>query len=310
MLCHVMRTDRTRMERSKVMDDLAHCRVTGIHRLAMSAPDIAEMERFYRAVWLLRPSGRDGDYLAFRTAMAVHDDILIAEGERRLDHIAFSIESEDRLSRIAARLRDAGIAVRALEDADLLRSDTMGMAAVDPEGREVRLVVPAPDGGSVAPSESPLAPAQLGHLVLWTAAQAESEAFYALLGFQVTDRTHMGMSFLRCNADHHTLALVRNESGKSGIQHIAFDVGTIDNVMRNFARLREAGLDCVWGVGRHGPGNNIFSYYADPAGNFVEYYGDMEEQPERFPATEKFWGPEHKGDIWGVAGMPPQTFRQ
>ena len=51
------------------------------------------------------------------------------------------------------------------------------------------------------------------------------------------------------------------------LQHIAFDVGSLDNVMRNFARLRGLEVECAWGVGRHGPGNNVFSYYTDPAGN-------------------------------------------
>lgn len=296
-------------------ENLLH-RVSGLHRLAMRAPDPGQMEAFYRDIWLLRPTGTDGAFASFRTASSAHDDMLIAPGDPGIDHIAFAVESPTQLAAISARLREAGSTVRELGAGELLRGDAAGVATTDPEGREVRLIVPAGNerwAGNepeLPQSTSPLAPVQLGHLVLWTSAQEQSEAFYALLGFQVTDRTHIGMAFLRCNADHHTLALVRNETGKSGIQHIAFDVGTIDNVMYNFARLREAGHACVWGVGRHGPGNNVFSYYTDPAGNFVEYYGDMAEQPAEFPQSEIYWGPEHKGDIWGIAGPPPLTFRQ
>ena len=103
---------------------------------------------------------------------------------------------------------------------------------------------------------------------------------------------------------------MKSKTGRTGVQHIAFDVGSLDNVMRNFGRLRDQGLDCAWGVGRHGPGNNIFSYYADPAGNFVEYYGDMEVFPVDDLVEARIWGPEHKGDIWGVAGIPPLAFRE
>jgi len=146
--------------------------------------------------------------------------------------------------------------------------------------------------------------------VLWTPQRKEQEAFYTSLGFKVTDRTHAGMSFMRCNRDHHTLALVDSKDNRTGTQHTSFDVGTIDNVMREYGRLREAGVECIWGVGRHGPGRNVFSYYTDPCGNVVEFYGDMDEFTDHVDGEPRFWGPEHKGDVWGVAGRPPLSFTE
>ena len=32
----------------------------------------------------------------------------------------------------------------------------------------------------------------------------------------------------------------------------------------------------MWGLGRHGVGSNFFWYLRDPAGNFVEYYSDLD----------------------------------
>jgi len=32
----------------------------------------------------------------------------------------------------------------------------------------------------------------------------------------------------------------------------------------------------VWGLGRHHAGSNFFWYLKDPAGNFSEYYSDMD----------------------------------
>ena len=32
----------------------------------------------------------------------------------------------------------------------------------------------------------------------------------------------------------------------------------------------------VWGLGRHHVGSNFFWYLRDPAGNFSEYYSDMD----------------------------------
>ncbi len=32
----------------------------------------------------------------------------------------------------------------------------------------------------------------------------------------------------------------------------------------------------IWGMGRHHAGSNFFWYLKDPAGNFSEYYSDMD----------------------------------
>jgi catechol-2,3-dioxygenase len=102
---------------------------------------------------------------------------------------------------------------------------------------------------------------------------------------------------------------IKKLCGKTGLQHVAFDVGSIDEVMRELGRLRSEGVDCVWGVGRHGPGNNVFSYYTDPAGNVIEYYGEMEKVQPNEKVTPKFWDSLHTGDLWGVAGAPPEIMR-
>jgi hypothetical protein len=82
--------------------------------------------------------------------------------------------------------------------------------------------------------------------------------------------------------------------------------------MREKGRLAAGGIECLWGPGRHGPGNNVFSYYRDPTGNMIEFYGEMEKFPDdavHAPAEPVFWGAEHRGDIWGVAGPAPAEFR-
>jgi hypothetical protein len=62
----------------------------------------------------------------------------------------------------------------------------------------------------------------------------------------------------------------------------------------------------VWGFGRHHIGSNFFWYFRDPAGNFCEYYSDMDIIPE-----DQVWKPE----VWeGAAGLyawgppPPPSF--
>jgi catechol 2,3-dioxygenase-like lactoylglutathione lyase family enzyme len=179
------------------------------------------------------------------------------------------------------------------------------MSMLDPDGNVIELVWRGPEASGELNGDGWLR--KLGHVVLWTPNPAPMEEFYNWLGFQVSDRTVRGMSFLRCNADHHTLALVKGN--RSGLQHIAFDGESIDNVMRTFGRLKAAGVPCIWGPGKHGPGGNIFTYYKDPAGTVIELYADLEQVPDSDdPVEVKFWGAEHKGDVWGSAGPVPPEF--
>jgi catechol 2,3-dioxygenase-like lactoylglutathione lyase family enzyme len=298
------------MERSMMDKRNADLRVAGLHRIALTVPNLNETESFYRDAWRLLDTGSQGKFKAFRTRASHHDDFLLAEGPRGIDHVAFTVTSAEALRELSGRLAGAGFEPAEVARDRLFAGDRQAVAARDPEGRAIWLVLRDLSETAGTAAEKASGPQRIGHVVFWTTASAETERFLGLLGFQVTDRTNAGMSFLRCNSDHHTVALAKSPSGKTGIQHIAFDVGSLDEVMRNYGRLRTMGIECAWGVGRHGPGNNVFSYYADPAGHFAEYYGDMEKCPVGETVETKFWGPEHKGDIWGVAGIPPLAFRE
>jgi hypothetical protein len=50
----------------------------------------------------------------------------------------------------------------------------------------------------------------------------------------------------------------------------------------------------VWGLGRHYAGSNFFWYLKDPAGNFSEYYSDMDRIID-----DQLWTPE---ELEGAAG--------
>src|SRR6266851_7949155 len=81
---------------------------------------------------------------------------------------------------------------------------------------------------------------RLGHVVLNVTDLEAAVRFYTdVLGLQVSDRypdsmVPGGMVFLRCNTDHHGIALVgghaRTEA--TSLNHFAFEVGTLDEVFR------------------------------------------------------------------------------
>lgn len=286
-------------------------RVSGLHCVGFIVPDLRAAEDFYYRLWAMRSVPAQGPALYFRSRCVEHPEIMLQAGDKPgLQHVAFSVLNEEDLSSLLNLAAGAGATIVDRPSWSERPGSGRVAAFLDLDGNRVELVVPARMHVSSLDADGPIGPKKLGHVVFWTPQRTAQEAFYAALGFQVTDRTHAGMSFMRCNQDHHTLALVDSKNNRVGVQHTSFDVGTVDDVMREFGRLRDAGAKCIWGVGRHGPGRNVFSYYNDPAGNIVEFYGDMDEFPESVNLEPTYWGREHKGDIWGVAGRPPRSFTE
>lgn len=279
-------------------------KVSGLRRVGLRVPDLDAACAFYETVWAMEPAPSAGSEKSYRSRGENHDDLLLVPADGTgLDHLGLAVESEADLHAILDRVRSAGASVLSGPITGTRAGDSLVAAVADADGNRVELIVPSHPSGPIRSKR------HLGHAVLWTPKVSEQEAFYKLLGFQVSDRTHIGMSFLRCNTDHHSLALAASRNGRKGLQHLAFDIGNIDDVMREYARIRSAGAECIWGVGRHGPGNNVFAYFRDPAGHVVEYYGDMETVESAEVAQVRYWGPEHKGDIWNLAGAPPVQFR-
>jgi hypothetical protein len=108
------------------------------------------------------------------------------------------------------------------------------------------------------------------------------------------------MGFYRCNANHHSLAIADGEVAT--LNHVAFEVGSIDDMMRGAGRvLKDGRARVMMGPGRHSAGDNTFYYFFDPQGNVSEYTAEVEQV-----LNEDAWMPrEHSPtDMWGTAQMP------
>ena len=153
-------------------------------------------------------------------------------------------------------------------------------------------------------------PTKISHVVLNSAKTDDQVPFFVdVLGFKVSDSSHM-MEFLRCSADHHSIALFRN-NGPS-LNHVASQLPNIDGLMRGAGRLKKNGFDIEWGVGRHGPGSNVFSYFIEPNGFVAEYTTELDQLDD---ATHTPQGPDYwqntvpTPDRWGNAGLPSNRMR-
>ena len=125
---------------------------------------------------------------------------------------------------------------------------------------------------------------KIGHVVLNVTDLESSVRFYTeLLGFQISDRYPAsmvpgGMVFLRCNTDHHGVALVGGASkgGRTSLNHFAFEVGSLDEVFRARTWLGKHGVPMHF-EGRRRAGCQIAVEFTDPDGNNLEIYWNIDQ---------------------------------
>jgi catechol 2,3-dioxygenase-like lactoylglutathione lyase family enzyme len=127
---------------------------------------------------------------------------------------------------------------------------------------------------------------KIGHVVLNVRDVARSVRFYTeVLGFEVSDvypdeMVPGGMAFLRCNPDHHGIALVGGAPGAASenieLNHIAFEVGSLDEVVRARDHLRRAGVTLDF-EGRRRAGCQLAVEFRDPDNHRLEIYWGIDQ---------------------------------
>ncbi len=126
---------------------------------------------------------------------------------------------------------------------------------------------------------------KIGHVVLNVSDLERSVRFYTqILGFQVSDTypdamVPGGMVFMRCAADHHGVALVgslQHGSESDELNHMAFEVSSLDEVLRAREHLRRQGVTVDF-EGRRRAGCQIAVEFRDPDGHRLEIYWGLDQ---------------------------------
>ncbi|MFI7274131.1 VOC family protein [Streptomyces sp. NPDC049879] len=288
-----------------------------LHRLTsltMGVPNVAETAAYYTDFGL----APDGDGW-FTTQDAGRQLRVVHAPTRRLVEVRVGVDTPDDLAAAASRLERLGIesataagtltaydratAVRAvLEVAPRLAQAAVPATAYNGPGRTDRT-------GSRAPGvlrTGRVRPRKLGHAVVGTTDFDATTAFFRDgLGFKASDYIKDHGAFLRCSTDHHNILVLA--APVAFLHHTSWQVDDIDEVGRGAAPMLEDHPERhVWGLGRHHAGSNFFWYLKDPAGNFSEYYSDMD-----CIVDDQLWTPEvlegAKGLFnWGPP--PPPSF--
>lgn len=152
----------------------------------------------------------------------------------------------------------------------------------------------------------PVRPRKLGHVVIGsTDLETTTKFFTDGLGFKISDYMGDKAAFLRCSTEHHNVLVMA--APVNFMHHTSWQVNDIDDVGRGAHAMLDGNPQRhIWGLGRHYAGANFFWYLKDPAGNFSEYYSDMDTVPE-----DELWNPEVLHGLQGLYAWgppPPPSF--
>jgi len=282
--------------------------ITHLRHVDLTVPDYARQLEFLTRTWGLTAEHSETG-LAFLAAEGSPEQYVVrlrqAAG-KRIDLFAFGARTATDVDTLASRLAAAG--VRLISEPGTLATPGggYGFRFFDNEGRTVEVSAGVAVRKHRKIEEGESIPVRLSHVVINSADPAGTRAFYERhLGFALSDtlmHPAMGevMWFMRINAWHHSVAVAAGPH--ASLHHVSFELRGLDEYMRGTGRLLRAGVEKIWGPGRHLAGNNTFGYFLDPHGNTMEYTTELERIDEDtwHPHVYDFSQPE-VADQWGTA---------
>ena len=285
-------------------------RVTAVRSVELGVRDVEAASGFYGGTWHLDPVAEDNGSRYFRGTGPEHHILALHQrGEPALIRIDLAAPDKRSVDSLHERLSSLGLPEVGAPEELSGPGGGYGFAFVDVEGR--RFAVSSDVATHADAEDMRDRPRKISHCVLNAPDMERSIALFTEgLGFTISDRTGH-LCFLRCNSDHHSIAL--GDGDAPTLHHIAFEMADLDSVMRGAGRMRDAGYPIEWGVGRHGPGANVFSYFLGPDDYIIEYTAEVEQVDDSYPKrSAEYWAglnPPGWTDRWGIAGPPSERMK-
>jgi catechol 2,3-dioxygenase-like lactoylglutathione lyase family enzyme len=278
--------------------------ITHVRHVAMAVPDYDAAVEFYGGLWGLEKVADDAGVSFWGTPADPEHYVvrLRKDVEKRIDLIAFGARSAADVDELGSRLGTAGVRIDREPGALTTPGGGYGLRFFDPMGMLVEVSADVASRPYRELAEREAIPKNLSHVVLNSPDPVASSAFYEQhLGLKVTDWLGPVMCFMRSGAQHHIIGFGRGPH--AALNHVSFEMSGVEEFMRGTGRLMRAGNTPLWGPGRHGPGDNTFSYFRDPNGNIAEYTTALQiiEDDDAWTPTVYGMAPESQ-DQWGTAG--------
>ncbi len=288
-----------------------------LHRLHLQSPQPERLVDFYVHTYGMRKgqvpglaAGQQAVASAF-SAMAPGRQVMASKGAaNQLHYFLYSLETQAAWASFVQRTAQ----VPKADVSAFAELPAHALAFRDPDGHCVVFasadVVDASgidtDVLQAASNAKALPPAITQHLGIRTPNIDAMATFYSeVLGFVVSDRVHddqgqLRACFLRTSELHHALALFG--APVSCFDHQSFEAPDWEGLKHWADHMGDLRQEIVWGVGRHGPGNDVFFMVRDPDGNLAEISSEIEVcTPDR---PMGIWKHEERTlNLWGKAIM-------
>jgi len=287
-----------------------NARITGLRSIELGVTDLTQSAAFYSRVWGLEPVVSDGETIHLRGNGTEHHAVTLRERPTAgMLGVHFAAATREAVDALHARAKAQGVTVVAAPaELPLSGGGGYGFQFRTPEGHVLNIASDVARHQTTNSDSS--VPNKLSHVVLNSAKIDQQTSFFVdTLGFKLSDKTDM-MDFVRCSADHHSIAMARGNGPT--LNHMAYEVASIDGLMRGAGRMKTSGFNVEWGVGRHGPGDNVFTYFVEPNGFVVEYTAEVQQVDE---ATYMAQDPEYWRTFpgrpcrWNMAGYPSNRLK-
>ncbi|MBC2665494.1 VOC family protein [Novosphingobium flavum] len=282
-------------------------RVTEIRYVGYGVADLDAEKAFYADVWGLDSVPSDDGMAWFKTPG--HDEHHVVRlrqaPENRIDVIALATDSRADVDALCAKVAAAGCRIVNQPHELTSPGGGYGFRFFSPDGLELEISADVARGPSRELVHWEGVPVKISHIVLHSPNHhALVEFFTDVLGFKVSDWLGDFMCFLRCNSAHHRFAIL---PGPPCLNHVAYDMLSVDDMMRGAHRLKLKGVDIGWGPGRHTAGNNTFSYFVTPGGFVTEYTSELEVVDFETREPTVYTPAPMVMDQWGIGVGGPQT---
>jgi catechol 2,3-dioxygenase len=277
-----------------------------IGHLALRVTNPERSASFLSDIMGLRRTAESEDAI-FLSANEKHHEVEYLRGAHAgVDHLGLEVEDERDLEALHERLVEAGH--RLLSDTPQEPGLGSAIRVLAPMGLVLELYTAMEREPLSVEHYMPVHARRLGHVSFASPDCSELRRFLIdVLGFRATDTLGERVVWMRCDTDHHGIALVN--TAFTGMHHYAFqleDWGAIERYCDNLAFL---GKRLVWGPGRHGPGRNLYTYIPDPENAIVEGYADLLQVVDEANYSPIDWDVvgESALNLWGP--MPPEGWR-
>jgi catechol 2,3-dioxygenase-like lactoylglutathione lyase family enzyme len=300
----------------------------GIDAVVFGVADMAEARRFLDDWGVAQVSVSD-DKLVYHT----RDGAEVIVRPHDAAELAPAIESGNTVREViwgAADAQELDKSLTTIRTVENFRVGADGLPRVtDPNGLSLAFRVTKRTPLTVAPTlpnapgshqrvnqRSPIHlqahPINIGHVVVFAADFAAMRAFYTeKLGFVISDEYPGHGTFTRCQevGAHHNLFML-NRPGKAGINHVAFTVTDIHELIGGGIAMSKKGWKTEIGPGRHPISSAYFWYFENPLAPPLEYYADEDYCTEDWKPSTFERKPELFAE-WAIAGgIDGKTRRQ